>query len=94
MYNILNTIFIFFLLTGKLLLRTGQLAFESEGLFAWYNVMVCTGKAPVKIPPPRIIPMVKGIIRRYYIGVIEGDWDYCPDKIDPITGESLFNPEK
>jgi hypothetical protein len=81
-------------LKGKLLLRTGQLAFESEGLFAWYNVMVCTGKAPAKIRPPRIIPMVKGVIRRYYIGVVEGDWDYCPDKIDPITGETLFNPDK
>ncbi|XP_045214555.2 ferroxidase HEPHL1-like [Mercenaria mercenaria] len=79
---------------GRLLLRTGQLGYESEGLFAWYDVIVCTDKYPAKIPPPRIVPVVKGVIRRYYVGVIEIIWDYCPEKIDPVNGESLFNPDK
>lgn len=38
------------------------------------------------------MPLVKGVVRRYYIGVIEIDWDYCPEKIDPVNGESLLNP--
>ncbi|XP_053377080.1 ferroxidase HEPHL1-like [Mercenaria mercenaria] len=78
---------------GRLLLRTGQLGHESEGLFAWYDVNVCTGKHPA-ILSPRFVPMVNGVIRRYYIGVIEGDWEYCPEKIDPVNGESLLNPDK
>ncbi|XP_053377240.1 hephaestin-like protein [Mercenaria mercenaria] len=76
----------------RLLLRTSQINYESEGMFAWYDVMDCRGNYRQRFPPPRNLPKFRGVVRRYYIGVVEDDWDYCPEKIDPINGESLLNP--
>ncbi|XP_072029142.1 hephaestin-like protein [Amphiura filiformis] len=31
--------------------------------------------------------------RTYYIAAVEGFWEFCPNKIDPITNRSLLEPE-
>ncbi|XP_045184314.2 ceruloplasmin-like [Mercenaria mercenaria] len=36
--------------TGQLLLRDGQLGFEAEGMYAWYNVLTCGGQSPRNMP--------------------------------------------
>ncbi|XP_045205277.2 hephaestin-like protein [Mercenaria mercenaria] len=74
--------------TGWLLLRDAQLELEHEGMFAWYNVSGETVSLKAGIPPGQL-----GITRRYYIGIVTEDWDYCPTKIDPVDGESLLDPE-
>ncbi|WAR20253.1 HPHL1-like protein [Mya arenaria] len=71
---------------GRSRLRCGQLGLEREGMFAWYNVSSCGNRIK---PSPLQGP---GFTRRYYIGAIDVDWDYAPNKVHPITGESLFEP--
>ena len=81
-------------ITGRFNLRNQQLGYEFEGMYAFYDVMICTDhKLPSMVLPPRLVPKVRGVIRRYYIGILEDNWDYCPVKIDPISGKSLYNPE-
>ncbi|XP_045184325.2 ferroxidase HEPHL1-like [Mercenaria mercenaria] len=78
--------------TGHLLLRDGQLGFESEGMYAWYNVQSCKKKITLNYPTQRVKHR-RGMVRRYYIGVIERSWDYAEAKIDPIDGSDLLNPK-
>ncbi|XP_052768207.1 ferroxidase HEPHL1-like [Mya arenaria] len=77
---------------GRHLLRTGQLGYESEGMFAFYNAHVCSPASPKIVPQPKLVPKANGITRRYFIAAVEVDWDYAPVKIHPLTGESLLNP--
>ncbi|XP_052768158.1 ferroxidase HEPHL1-like [Mya arenaria] len=69
---------------GRNRLRCGQLGLEREGMFAWYNVNSCGRRIQ---PGP-----LSGITRQYYIRAVNVDWDYAPNKVHPITGESLFEP--
>ncbi|KAL4238712.1 hypothetical protein ACF0H5_003419 [Mactra antiquata] len=78
---------------GRLLFRTGQLGYESEGMYGFYNVLVCVKKPFGKILPPRILPSPNGVVRRYFIGIIEVDWEYTPIKRDGKTGASLLEPK-
>ena len=83
-----------FLIAGRFSLRNQQLGYEFEGMFAYYDVMICTEhKLPSMMLPPRVIPKARGFVRRYFIGILEDKWDYCPVKIDPIKGGNLLDPE-
>jgi hypothetical protein len=82
-----------FVAIGRLLLRDGQLGLESEGMYAWYNVNPCTAGLPGYYPPKNP-PQIAGIVRRYFIGVVERYWDYAPMKIDPIDGSNLLVPNQ
>lgn len=80
---------------GRLLLRNGQLGLEAEGMYAFYNVQMCTKMNSKRNQlPPRSIPTPNSITRRYYIGIIEVDWEYAALKRDAKTGANLLDPEQ
>ena len=80
--------------TGRFNLRNQQLGYEFEGMYAFYDVMLCARhKLPALVLPPRLVTKTIGLVRRYYIGIIEDNWEYCPVKIDPASEKSLFDPE-
>ena len=86
---------LFYFATGRFNLRNGQLRFEFEGMYAFYDVMICVKhKLPTLVLPPRLVSKTVGLVRRYYIGIIEDNWDYCPVKIDPVSQRSMFNPDE
>lgn len=74
-------------------MRNGQLGYESEGMYAFYNVHVSDKESMGNLLPPRILPSPSGITRRYYVGIIELDWDYAPLKRD-AKGADLLDPNK
>ncbi|WAR20235.1 HPHL1-like protein [Mya arenaria] len=64
--------------------QTVRMIPDQLGMFAWYNVNSCGRRIQ---PGP-----LSGITRQYYIRAVNVDWDYAPNKVHPITGESLFEP--
>ena len=62
-------------------------------MFAFYDVMICNAHKMSTLVLPRLIPKVAGRVRRYFIAIIEDNWEYCPVKIDPVSKKSLFDPE-
>ena len=69
---------------------------KQMGMFAFYNVMACGSKSQLSILPTlgKPLPIAKRLVRRYYIGAIPIEWDYCPTVTDGATMKRLDNPKR